>query len=64
MVDTAQRLTDAEFVEELRSYLKAKVGFEQRVLTFHAASGAIDREKTLANVLYADIPPAKKDSLL
>jgi len=57
--------SDAEFTEELRSYLDAKAGEPSpAVPIFYRANRKIDREKTLNLQVFDGMTPAKKADLL
>lgn len=60
------RYTDAEFIEELRSYLDAKLGDESlsaTVPTFYLVSGAVNRKKTLELDVFDGMTEQKKAEL-
>lgn len=62
----ANRYTDAEFLEELHSYLDAQGGdksVEASAPVFYTESGAVNRQKTLDSVCFDGMTDAKKAEL-
>lgn len=60
------RYTDAEFTEELRSYLDVKLGDESlsaAVPVFYLESGAVNRQKTLELDVFDGMTEQKKREL-
>ena len=58
------RYTDAEFIEELHSYLDAQGGDRSAGTVCYTESGAVNREKTLEGVAFSGMTEQKKMDLL